>query len=334
MESDYNLTHKCLNLAEISKIDSLCNANQLCTSAVYKLKRHQEKEFVRESVCLGTTESSLTSSVLQLAQPPPRRYVACTSSEFFSTWFSGIVDGYCCFSFALARSALYSNVLECGLYDYSRNTQTRDNAGYNVTLMVTQSPPHLSVMEGDTATMNCRINSLSLDQRIEWMETSQNRITKVLTSRGNTTRIYPNYAKRAKHFLNDSISILSISRINLNDTGVYVCEVLVEIPGPVNRKFGNGTHLHVQVIIKSSATSSNDSTTDSTRWVLISCISSITLIVSVTTFFLARRLMKKDEPVYVNVKYRNKAGQNYRPTEQRNVKYTTSSSCGDVKTVN
>ncbi|XP_038632258.1 cytotoxic T-lymphocyte protein 4-like [Scyliorhinus canicula] len=181
--------------------------------------------------------------------------------------------------------------------------------------------------------MNCWINSLSLDRRIEWMKTSQNRITNVLTSRGNTNRTYPNYANRTKYFLNDSISILSISRINLNDTGVYVCEVLVEIPGPVYRKFGNGTHLQVHVI-KNSATSSNVSITDSTRWVLISCISAITLIVPVTTFFLARKLMKKDEPVYVNVKYRNKAGQNCRPTEQRNVKYTTSSNCGDVKTVN
>ncbi|XP_078412453.1 uncharacterized protein LOC144689219 [Cetorhinus maximus] len=193
-------------------------------------------------------------------------------------------------------------------------------AGNNMTLMITQSPLHLSAVEGHMATMNCWINSLSSDRRIEWSKVFQNQKTVILTSKGNTTKIHLNYTERTKHFLNDTVSILSISHINLNDTGVYICEVLVEIPGPVYRMSGNGTHLQVQVIIKESATSSNDSTTDSTKWILISCILSIALIVSVTTFFWARRLMKKEEPVYVNVKYRNKAGQNYQPTKEKECK--------------
>ncbi|XP_067871952.1 cytotoxic T-lymphocyte protein 4-like isoform X2 [Heterodontus francisci] len=206
-------------------------------------------------------------------------------------------------------------------------------AGNDVILTVIQSPTDVSAMEGDTVTMTCWINNSSKDRRIEWIKILPEQKTIVLTCKGNTTRFGSNYTKRTKHFLNDTVSTLSISHINLNDTGVYLCEVLIEIPPPVYRKSGNGTNLQVQVVSKEIAASSNDSATDSTRWILISCVSSIALIVTVTTFFLARRLikLKKEEPMYVNVKYRNKAGQNYWSTEAK--KYTVSSSCGDLKTV-
>ncbi|XP_043576886.1 cytotoxic T-lymphocyte protein 4-like isoform X1 [Chiloscyllium plagiosum] len=188
--------------------------------------------------------------------------------------------------------------------------------GNSVILMVTQSPPYLSAMEGGTATMTCWINSSSLERRIEWSKVLSEQRILVLSSKGNITKPYLDYTKRMKHFLNDTVSTLSIFPINRNDTGVYVCEVLIEIPPPVYRMSGNGTHLQVQVVNNEMAVSSNDNTTGST-WILIGCILSIILIVSVTTSFLARKLIKKEEPMYVNVRYRNKTGENKRQTETK-----------------
>ncbi|XP_048416026.1 uncharacterized protein LOC125465996 isoform X2 [Stegostoma tigrinum] len=181
--------------------------------------------------------------------------------------------------------------------------------------MVTQSPPLLSAMEGETATMICWINSSSLERRIEWSKVLSEQKTLVLTSKGNITMPNPDYTERMKHSLNDTISTLSISQINRNDTGMYVCEVLIEIPPPVLRMSGNGTHLQVQVVNNEMAVSSNDNTIGGSTWILIGCILSIILVVSITTFFLARKLIRKGEPEYVNVKHRNKTSGNYRPTE-------------------
>uniref|UniRef100_UPI00398F8999 uncharacterized protein n=1 Tax=Pristiophorus japonicus TaxID=55135 RepID=UPI00398F8999 len=186
-------------------------------------------------------------------------------------------------------------------------------------LMVRQSPPHLSATEGDSVTMTCWINSSSADLRIEWSKVLQEEKLLVLTSKGNNTMASLNYTERTQHFFNDTVSSLTISHISMNDTGRYLCEVFIEIPPPVCRKSGNGTNLQVQVVLIENATSLNDSTADSTRWILISSILSIALVVAIITFFVARRLIqsKNEEPVYVNVKYRNKAAQNNLPTETK-----------------
>ncbi|XP_020384678.1 cytotoxic T-lymphocyte protein 4-like [Rhincodon typus] len=189
--------------------------------------------------------------------------------------------------------------------------------GNSVILMVTQSPPLLSAMEGETATMTCWINSSSLERRIEWSKVLSEQKTLVLTSRGNITMPYLDYTERMKHSLNDTVSTLSISQINRNDTGMYFCEVLIEIPPPVVRMSGNGTHLHVQVVNNEMAVSSNDNTTGGSTWILIGCILSIILVVSITTFFLARKLIRQGEPVYVNARHRNKTIGNYRLTEAK-----------------
>ncbi|XP_051894231.1 uncharacterized protein LOC127582709 [Pristis pectinata] len=182
--------------------------------------------------------------------------------------------------------------------------------------------------------MTCRIKSNSSDLRIEWNKKRLEAETLLLTSKWNASKYYSNSSERMVHSFNETFSILTVSHVELNDTGQYVCQASIEIPPPVFTKSGNGTYLRVQVGFKDSI--SNDETIAGTvTWILSGLLSTIGLVISVYIFFLIKRLIcpKKVDPTYVNVQFRNKAGQNNQLTEQGNVRYIASSRYGYPKTI-
>lgn len=50
---------------------------------------------------------------------------------------------------------------------------------------------------------------------------------------------------RRKYVVGTNYSSLTIHNARLNDSAMYYCEVLVEIPPPVRRRGGQGTMIHV-----------------------------------------------------------------------------------------
>ncbi|XP_072924125.1 uncharacterized protein [Hemitrygon akajei] len=191
-------------------------------------------------------------------------------------------------------------------------------AGNEWNLTVTQSPSHLNAVEGDTVTLMCHIVSSGLDTRIEWYKIWQKAKTSLLTSKWNVTNYY-SLAERMEHTFNETSSLLTIFNVTLNDTGQYICEASIEVPPPVFTKSGNGSYLQVQGVA---------------MWILSGLLSIIGLLMAVYSLFLIKRFMcrKKEDPMYVNVQFRNKAGKNSWLTEQPNTRYVASGRCGYPKT--
>ncbi|XP_078280446.1 uncharacterized protein LOC144607457 [Rhinoraja longicauda] len=200
-------------------------------------------------------------------------------------------------------------------------------------LQVIQSPPYLNATEGDQVNMTCQIISWNTELRIEWNKEQPEGKTSLLTSKWNRTTYYLNYSERMEHFCNETASLLTISRVELNDTGQYICQAIIETPPPVFTKSGNGTYLQVQVGLKENAIS-NGSAFGTATWILIGLLSSLALVITVQVLFLTRRFFCPGEgdPTYVNVEFRKKGGKNGQPTEQRNARDFASGRCGDLKT--
>ncbi|XP_062888513.1 uncharacterized protein LOC134337440 [Mobula hypostoma] len=200
-------------------------------------------------------------------------------------------------------------------------------AGNEWNLTVTQSPSRLNAVEGDTVTLMCHIVSSSLDMRIEWYKIWQKAKTSLLTSKWSKTMYYF-LTERMKHTFNETCSLLTIFNVTLNDTGQYICQASIEIPPPVFTISGNGSYLHVQDTSEDSKSNAGVA-----MWILSGLLSVIGLLMSVCSLFLIKRLLcrKKEDPTYVNVQFRNKAGKNSWLTEQRNLRYVTSGRCGYPK---
>ncbi|XP_069784919.1 uncharacterized protein [Narcine bancroftii] len=167
-------------------------------------------------------------------------------------------------------------------------------AGNDDHLMIVQSPSHLSAREGDMVTMTCWINSSRADMRVEWNKKLLEKETLLLTSKWNKTIYYFNSSERLQHFFNATVSLLTISRVVLNDTGYYICQAIIEIPSPVFSKCCNGTYLHVQVGFKENPISNDSTIEDST---------------------------------YINIHFRNKEGKSNHYGEGRKTRYVTCTAC-------
>lgn len=206
-------------------------------------------------------------------------------------------------------------------------------AANDVNLQVIQSPSYLNATEGDTVNMTCQIITWNADLRIEWNKELPEGKTSLLTSKWNRTTYYLNYSERLQHFANETVSLLTISRVELNDTGQYICQASIEIPPPVFTKYGNGTYLQVQVGFKENAIS-NGSRFGTATWILIGLLSPLALVITVHVFFLTRRFFcpRRGNPTYVNVEFRKKGSKNSQLTEQRNARYVVSGRCTDLKT--
>eukprot|EP00062_Callorhinchus_milii_P015728 gi/632966307/ref/XP_007899342.1/ PREDICTED: T-cell surface glycoprotein CD8 beta chain-like [Callorhinchus milii] len=197
----------------------------------------------------------------------------------------------------------------------------------NQFLEVVQTPEKLWQEPGGSVTMVCKFNSSSKDLRIEWNKHWPEGSLTVLTAKNKMSKAFQTYQNRTQHNFNSTFASLTISDVNPHDSGLYVCEVFIEIPS-LHRDSGNGTSLQVYVLSTNTTTDSWDTRSpgpseqppqnEPTRWILISCVSVGAVFLLVAGFLLGRKLIayKNRDPIYANIHF--KGGQkNYRPTIEK-----------------
>uniref|UniRef100_A0A4W3JXX6 Ig-like domain-containing protein n=1 Tax=Callorhinchus milii TaxID=7868 RepID=A0A4W3JXX6_CALMI len=114
----------------------------------------------------------------------------------------------------------------------------------NQFLEVVQTPEKLWQEPGGSVTMVCKFNSSSKDLRIEWNKHWPEGSLTVLTAKNKMSKAFQTYQNRTQHNFNSTFASLTISDVNPHDSGLYVCEVFIEIPS-LHRDSGNGTSLQV-----------------------------------------------------------------------------------------
>ncbi|XP_038649278.1 uncharacterized protein LOC119963925 isoform X1 [Scyliorhinus canicula] len=105
---------------------------------------------------------------------------------------------------------------------------------------IIQLPQAINISEGESVTMTCLWNiTHSESVRVGWLKDDMNIFTKI--DKGK----YKSDGR--EYIIEEKYSTLSITNTVQNDSGLYHCEVLVEIPPPVRRASGEGTLLNVFV---------------------------------------------------------------------------------------
>ncbi|XP_068942808.1 transmembrane and immunoglobulin domain-containing protein 2 isoform X2 [Petaurus breviceps papuanus] len=117
-------------------------------------------------------------------------------------------------------------------------------------LKVKQEPQVLEVVPGDKVNMTCNVTWTEGDRfRVEWKKDGKELIRSTPISR-HSKQITQGSRDKLVWILENTI-ILSLSDVNANDSGCYVCHVTMEIPA-LKKAEGNGTHLIVSDSFKSS----------------------------------------------------------------------------------
>ncbi|KAK6292212.1 hypothetical protein J4Q44_G00379970 [Coregonus suidteri] len=115
--------------------------------------------------------------------------------------------------------------------------------GIRGTSVVTQSPPSVTVTEGDTAHIQCCWNLNMTKGIVNWLKDS----TQIVED-SNYNDITVNNSLcligKSKQTAACNCSNKIISNITRNDSGTYICKVTIEIPQFL-QSIGNGTHLTV-----------------------------------------------------------------------------------------
>ncbi|XP_051866221.1 uncharacterized protein LOC127567396 [Pristis pectinata] len=107
-------------------------------------------------------------------------------------------------------------------------------------IKVFQTPPEIKAFEGDTINMQC---SCEQDETIESIRVDWTKDSKSLLQ---VTTMNPAHINRSFSSINETTAELTIENIVRHDSGMYFCEMFVEIPPPVQRGLGSGTKLTVQ----------------------------------------------------------------------------------------
>lgn len=111
------------------------------------------------------------------------------------------------------------------------------------TFVVTQFPPNVTIMEGETVDLFCCWSMSSQQVRVNWLKTMMNDSISFKIQREGSMQ-------NKTH----NCSTLIFSNITTKDAGRYICKVSVEIP--IHRQaHGNGTAVTVMT---------NDKTSDGT----------------------------------------------------------------------
>ncbi|XP_067838795.1 uncharacterized protein [Heptranchias perlo] len=111
-------------------------------------------------------------------------------------------------------------------------------AGETEDFKVTQHPPAVNISEGDPVTMTCSWNTSQGESvRVDWLKDNISIFTK--NGKGEYR------PDKREYIIEGNYSNLIIPNTVLNDSGLYHCEVFVEIPPPVRRASGEGSLLLV-----------------------------------------------------------------------------------------
>ncbi|XP_038648914.1 uncharacterized protein LOC119963667 [Scyliorhinus canicula] len=108
---------------------------------------------------------------------------------------------------------------------------------------VSQTPSEIKASEGQSINLECSWDEdLQVESvRIDWTKDSEMILS--ATSLGPTAN--PVYNRRSST-INKTKAKLTINSITQDDAGLYICQIFIEIPPPVQRGSGNGTQLTVQ----------------------------------------------------------------------------------------
>ncbi|XP_032874745.1 uncharacterized protein LOC116971599 [Amblyraja radiata] len=122
---------------------------------------------------------------------------------------------------------------------------TQVNAVVTEGINVGQTPPEIEAFEGDTINMQCSCEKGKIESiRVTWKKDSKEFL--------QATTMTPANVNRSSSSINETTARLTIENIIQHDSGMYVCQVTVEIPAPIRKGSGNGTKLTVQANVNYS----------------------------------------------------------------------------------
>lgn len=102
-------------------------------------------------------------------------------------------------------------------------------------ITVSQSPTEIHISIGDCAEIACIWEKPVVRYRLSWYLVNEENITKTISS-----KLF--YVSNVTH---ESKDVLVIKSANVNDTGFYYCEIIIEIPF-CKKIRGNGTTVTVE----------------------------------------------------------------------------------------
>ncbi|KAI1888303.1 hypothetical protein AGOR_G00183630 [Albula goreensis] len=120
------------------------------------------------------------------------------------------------------------------------------SCGDNQALNVIQTPPSITVKEGDSVHMHCCWGKDSTAERLRVIWRKRTSETEIINIRYIKSGPQENKTNnKYSGSVSGNCSELNISSVSTNDTGLYICEVTVEIP-QYNKTNGTGSHLTVE----------------------------------------------------------------------------------------
>ncbi|XP_051870431.1 immunoglobulin kappa light chain-like [Pristis pectinata] len=140
----------------------------------------------------------------------------------------------------------------CNMYGYTYTLLTTPNSDFSARSKnptVSQTPPEIKVLKGDTARINCSYSGGDEEQmRIKWMRNSSAQpLCQHMKNKLNSTsiKLCTNHSNVTLEFSGSSTALL-IYNVHLNDSDIYFCQFSIEIPPPTRMAKGEGTRLKVE----------------------------------------------------------------------------------------
>ncbi|XP_066430895.1 cytotoxic T-lymphocyte protein 4-like [Eleutherodactylus coqui] len=116
---------------------------------------------------------------------------------------------------------------------------------------ITQDPNILTISNGDAARISCQWNKENIQRvRFQWRkhisstgEDNGTLLCRVLVTEQNRTQEVRDNTRTCN--VTNNTALLTIDAVTQEDDGLYICEVIIEIPSLIKAR-GNGTQLCVQ----------------------------------------------------------------------------------------
>ncbi|XP_035281012.1 uncharacterized protein LOC118231378 [Anguilla anguilla] len=125
------------------------------------------------------------------------------------------------------------------------------SCGNNEALTVTQSPPSITVKEGEMVHMQCCWGGTLNMERVRVIWNKTNTSSDIINTMHNKDKEVHVKKDKYSSYISGNCSKFTISSVSTNDTGVYLCNIHIVIP-TFKEGSGSGTQLTVNRINNSS----------------------------------------------------------------------------------